>query len=144
MSNQENSKIVESNNIEENRKEPDKKFVVDTRAIYRNPMSLIRVENDYYQASLYYYGDYKQDFANGCLDATCLGPSVYEKRFVLPLAIFKNKVFISTSTFDLIALDKVENYVEKLRIAEECAISLQNIVNEYYPADKIKELERRQ
>lgn len=127
--------------MEEFKKEPSKTFVIDDRSLHKKNVSTLRAESDYYKVVFHYFGDYDEDLANGCLDMRLLSSTLYEKRYVMPLAVFRDKVFISNFQFDLINLDKVEAYLEKLEIARECGTELQGIIDKYYLADKRKVIE---
>lgn len=95
-------------------------------------MKSLKLANDYYEATVFYYGDYKQDKQNNSICVDNITVRCKPKADNLPILYLNGELFIEMTDISVLAIEQAKAMRKKLEIAEQSANELRNILKYYF------------
>ena len=97
-------------------------------------IKVLKLENTYYKVTIFYYGDYTNDFKQGKCDIEniTVACKVKENAFLLDFLGKEVLIDIQSSGYLYLSGGQVNKFKKELDIAHQSAAELQDIMKEYF------------
>lgn len=92
----------------------------------------LKLQNDEYAVTIFYYGDYAKDIKAGTCPVNNLSMDCKPKGECFPLSCVCGKVVLSIPAISIVPIYEIDALKRKLDISKEAALELQEILNEYF------------
>lgn len=108
-------------------------FEITKNALYRDSLfKTLKLENDMYKVTIFYEGDYKSDFENGCIDRDMITVACKLKDEGFDLDFMREDIFVSLLYPPTYSLAEIDDVKHQLEVAKESAEELKGIMKEYF------------
>lgn len=92
----------------------------------------LKLENKEYAVTMFYYGDYEEDFGKGTCDVEKLSMSCKPKGDGIPLTFMAGIIVLSVPAISVLPIYELQDFKRQLENAEKAAVELQGILKEYF------------
>ena len=111
----------------------DYKFVVTKDGLTRDSeIKSLHAQNEHYNITVFYYGDYKTDKKQNQIDYKNLSITCKEKKDNLKLSYITPEFFINDVQLSLIATNDISLIKQKLIIAEKSISAIKQLLKTYF------------
>lgn len=108
-------------------------FQVIKNGLHRkSAMKALEIENEYYRAILFYFGDYTKDKEQNHISQDNISITCTSKSDNLDLICHNTNIAVSAMELSFIPIEQIDKSIEKLNIAKQSATALRNIIKTYF------------
>lgn len=93
----------------------------------------LKLQNNEYVVTVFYYGDYKRDFESGECDMTSVSLSCKPKGEAFPLALMAGHVVMTIPYNPVLSIEEIDGFQEQINVTKESAKELESIIHQYFP-----------
>lgn len=108
-------------------------FEITKNGLFRDSLfKALKLENEMYKVTIFYEGDYKSDFENGCIDREMITVACKLKEEGFDLDFTLEDIFVSLLYPPTYSLSEIDDVKRQLEVAKESAEELKGIIKEYF------------
>lgn len=106
---------------------------ITKNALYRESLfKSLKLENEMYILTIFYEGDYKSDFENGCIDNDMISVACKLKDAGFNIDFSSKDIWISLMYPPTYFVNEIDDVKHKLDIAKETIEDLRGYLKEYF------------
>ena len=92
----------------------------------------LKLQNEEYSVTLFYFGDYASDMKNGSCIPENLSLSCKPKGDYFPIELLMGRVMLEVPTISILSISEIELFKLQLDIAGKAAKELQELIRDYF------------
>lgn len=85
----------------------------------------LKLQNNEYVVTVFYYGDYERDFKSGKCDMTNITLSCKPKGEAFPLTLMAGHIIMTIPYSPVLSIDEIDNFQEQINVTKESAKELE-------------------
>ena len=104
----------------------------------KSDIKTLKLQNNEYAVTFFYYGDYEGDIENGICDVGNLSMSCKPKGDVFPLEMMSGHIMLTVPHNTMLLIEEIDDFQQQIEKSKQTAIELEAIMLEYFPIQKMK------